>query len=187
MNLQQLNPWNWFKDEENSESSRVPVEGKNTNDSQVGASASHHPFVQLQRNIDQLFDDAFQSFGFPSHTRLSSGLNTIDSQAKVNISSDDKNYHISLAIPGLTEKDISLELHQGKLVIRGEKKENIETKDRHYYRVEHSYGSFQRVLTLPEDANVDGINANAKNGVLDIRVPRNALPQHDIKRIPINT
>lgn len=187
MNLQQLNPWNWFKDEDSPESSSVPIKRNNTNNSALtDSSESTHPFVQLQRNIDQLFDDAFQGVGLLSRGRSSTGL-TSAFQAKVNIASDEKNYHISLAVPGLTEKDVSLDLYKGTLTIRGEKKESTETKDRQYYRREHSYGSFQRVLSLPEDANEESIVANIKNGVLEITLARKALPQRDVKRIPINS
>jgi HSP20 family protein len=113
-------------------------------------------------------------------------FNRVGFQAKLNVSSDDKQYHVSLEAPGLTEKEISLELNQGVLTIRGEKKEENETKDRHYYRMERSYGSFQRVLALPEDCDQEGISASMKNGVLDITLPRKALPASAAKQIPIN-
>lgn len=80
MNLQQLNPWNWFKDEENSGSATVPVKRNSANNSELTAPASNHPFVQLQRSIDQLFDGAFQSFGFPSRARSNNGLGLISVQ-----------------------------------------------------------------------------------------------------------
>lgn len=86
----------------------------------------------------------------------------------------------------MTEKDITLELNKGVLSIRGEKKEELETQERHYYRVERSYGSFQRVLALPDDCDQNSINASMKNGVLDISVARKALPASETKRIPIN-
>ena len=87
-----------------------------------------HPMLQLHREIDRLFDNAF----------------------------------------------------------RGEKKGESETKDRHYYRIERSYGSFQRVLALPDDCEQSSINASMKNGVLDISIARKALPASATKRIPIN-
>lgn len=187
MNLQQLNPWNWFKHEDAS-SSNIPVKYRDADHSPAGPAS--YPIAQLHQEIDQLFNDMFRSFGSPSrHPRrpVNSLINTAGFQAKVNIASDDKNYHISLEIPGLTEKDVSLDLNQGTLVIRGEKKEEKETKDRHYYRVEQSYGSFQRVLTLPEDADQDNVSATIKNGVLDISLPRRDLPASESKHIPINS
>lgn len=187
MNLQQLNPWNWFSHEEAGKSSTVPV--KRSSEPAEKTPVSHHPVVQLHREIDRLFDDAFRSVGFPG-TRsrwLDDGIfSSTGFEAKLNVASDASNYHISLEAPGLTEKDIAIELNKGVLTIRGEKKEESETKERHYYRMERSYGSFQRVLALPEDADQGSINASMKNGVLEINVARKALPASETKRIPIN-
>lgn len=196
MNLQQLNPWNWFKHEENSGRQTVPVKrgdpapaNPGTAEAQAPAQRSPWPMLQLHQEIDRLFDQAVRGFGLPSlgSDWFNDGVfNRAGFQAKLNVASDDQQYHISLEAPGLTEKDISLELQQGTLMIRGEKKEESETKDRHYYRMERSYGSFQRVLNLPDDCDQAAISASMKNGVLDIRIPRKALPASEKKRIPIN-
>jgi HSP20 family protein len=189
MNLQQLNPWNWFSHEEANKSSTIPVKRDNAKTNASSTANDNHPIAQLHRDIDRWFDDAFRNFGFPSlgsNWLDNSVLNSASFHAKLNVASDDKNYHISLEAPGLTEKDITIELNKGVLTIRGEKKEESETKERHYYRVERSYGNFQRLLTLPEDADQNSINASMKNGVLDITVARKALPASETKRIPIN-
>ncbi len=188
MNLQKLNPWNWFSHENANSASTIPVKRDATSVEQKPVPAATNA-VQLHREIDRLFDEAFRGFGFPAFSSrwLDDGIfNRAVFQAKVNIASDDKSYHISLEAPGLTEKDISLELSRGALTIRGEKKEESETNDRHFYRMERSYGSFQRVLALPEDADQSSINASMKNGVLDIAITRKPLPPSDTKRIPIN-
>ena len=194
MNLQQLNPWNWFTHEETNKASTIPVkrqaeetEAKNLVPN--SATQATHPMLQLQREIDRLFDDAFRGFSLPGfHSRWSNDgiFNSAGFHAKLNVASDESAYHISLEAPGLTEKDISLELNKGVLSIRGEKKEESDSKDRHFYRVERSYGRFQRVLTLPDDCDQDSISASMKNGVLEVSVARKALPASETKRIPIN-
>ena len=189
MNLQQLNPWNWFAHEEANKTSTIPVKRNPEKTEEKTAPNATHPMLQLHREIDRLFDDAFRGFSLPSFNARwpDDGIfSAAGFQAKLNVASDDKAYHISLEAPGLTEKDITLELNKGVLSIRGEKKEESETKDRHYYRVERSYGSFQRVLALPDDCDQGSINASMKNGVLDISVARKALPASETKRIPIN-
>lgn len=189
MNLQQLNPWNWFTHEEANKTSTVPVKRSSEKAEEKTASYTAHPMLQLHREIDRLFDTAFRGFSLPSFNARwpdDDIFNAAGFHAKLNIASDDQAYHISLEAPGLTEKDIALELNNGVLTIRGEKKEESETKDRHYYRVERSYGSFQRVLALPDDCEQSSINASMKNGVLDISVARKALPASETKRIPIN-
>ena len=72
----------------------------------------------------------------------------------------------------MDEKDVKTELENATLTIRGEKKEEHEEKERHWHRVEHSYGSFYRVIPLP--AKVDGGKAKAKfqKGVLTVTVPK---------------
>lgn len=195
MNLQQLNPWNWFNHEENRTNSIVPVKrtDPSVNTPQVTESKPpayrQSPVAQLREDIDRLFDQAFRGFGFPSlHTdwRNEGIFSRAGFQAKLNVASDDKQYHISLEVPGLTEKDISIEISQGVLTIRGEKKEETETNERHYYRMERNYGSFQRILNLPDDIDQEAIAATMKNGVLDINVPRRPTPTNPGKRIPIN-
>lgn len=188
MNLQQLNPWNWFSHEESSKPSTIPVK-RDSEKVDTKPAAVTHPIAQFHREVDRLFDDALRGFGFPSFNSrwLDDGIfNTTGFHAKLNVASDEKNYHISLEAPGLTEKDITLELNKGVLTIRGEKKEELETKERHYYRMERSYGSFQRVLALPDDADQNAINASMKNGVLEINLARKPLAASETKRIPIN-
>ena len=71
------------------------------------------------------------------------------------------------------------------MTIRGEKRQEKEEKEKNHYRIERSYGSFQRILSLPEDVDQDGIAAGFKNGVLTITMPRKALPPGEIKQVSI--
>jgi len=90
----------------------------------------------------------------------------------VDISGSEKEYVISAELPGVDEKDISLELKGDALIIKAEKQREKKTEDKGYYRVERRYGSFQRVLAVPEDADAEGIKANYKKGVLTVTLPR---------------
>ncbi|WP_222937654.1 Hsp20/alpha crystallin family protein [Spartinivicinus ruber] len=103
----------------------------------------------------------------------------------VDISAKDIEYLISVEVPGVEEKDIKLEIKDHTLVISGEKKQEKEDKEEHHYRVERSYGCFQRVLAIPEDASTEEINASFKNGVLSITLPRRELPNRKAKQIEI--
>jgi HSP20 family protein len=73
------------------------------------------------------------------------------------------------------------------LKIKGEKKQQKEEKEKNYYRMERSYGSFQRILSLPEDADQDNIKASFKNGIMEITIPRKAAPKTEVKQIEIKT
>ena len=88
-------------------------------------------------------------------------------------------------MPGVDEKDVKVEIANDTLTIRGEKKQEKEENHKNYYRMERSYGSFQRVLSLPEDADQEGVSATFKNGVLTVTMPRKAAPQANVRRIEI--
>ena len=136
-----------------------------------------------------MFDGVFRNFGLPS---LNIG-NLFDTESAllrphVDVASNEKEYTVTVEIPGVEEKDVKLELsNDGTLAIRGEKKQESAHKDKDFHRVERSYGSFLRTLSLPEDVNQDAIDAKFKNGVLTISMPRKALPQASSKRIEIKS
>jgi len=87
----------------------------------------------------------------------------------------------------VSEKDVTLEIVNNTMTIRGEKKQEKEEKEKNYYRVERSYGSFQRVLSLPQDADQEDVKATFKNGVLTVTIPRKELPKSEAKRIDIKS
>jgi HSP20 family protein len=99
----------------------------------------------------------------------------------------DKEYSIAVEIPGVDQKDIKLEIVNDTLIIHGEKKQVSEDKDKNYYRLERSYGSFQRVLSLPEDADQNGVKARFSKGVLTVTFPRKSVPASQVKEIEVST
>lgn len=98
----------------------------------------------------------------------------------------EKNYQITLQVPGMEVENLSIEVQGDSLLVRGEKHESKENKDKEFYRVERSYGTFQRTLALPNDANVDEIKANLIDGVLILTIPRKQVESKKVKRIAIN-
>ncbi|TQV86257.1 Hsp20/alpha crystallin family protein [Exilibacterium tricleocarpae] len=191
MDLQKLNPWNWFKHEESpaADAGRVPVKRAA---GEVGpAGAGHdHPVMQLHRQMDRLFDEVFRGFGFPSAGSRSGEPAGWAGQGvfrpSLDVASDEKSYHVTLEAPGMTESDLSIEVRGDVLTIQGQKQEENESKDKHFYRIERSYGAFRRTLSLPEDANADGIEAAMKNGVLSLVIPRREVIDSEVKKISIN-
>ena len=189
MNLSKLNPWNWFKHEEAG--NQIPVKrGDSGSNLSLSGQDSAYPAQQLHRQIDQLFNEAFRNFGFPSlgsrHFDSPAWLNQASFRPSLNVSSDDQNYQITLETPGMSESDLSIEVSGDVLTIQGRKQEESESKDRHFYRIERSYGSFQRTLALPEDSDSDAIRASLKDGVLELTVPRKSIAERDVKKIAIN-
>ena len=80
-----------------------------------------------------------------------------------------------------------LHRNDGFLTIRGEKRQECEEESKNFHRIERSYGSFQRTLSLPEDVNQEAIGASCKNGIVTIILPRKPLPQAATKRIEIKS
>jgi len=187
MNLEKLKPWNWFKHDDTAQrGATVPVRRQ---DYQPG-SQPLQSLNDFHREIDRLFDDVFRRLGIPGLQQLDNQLLSGSSTAmrftpEINIASNDDGYEISVEAPGLEEKDLSLEIIDRQLLIRGNKQQESETREQHFYHIERRYGSFQRVLTLPDDANINGISANMKNGVLTVHIERLEKPGSNSRRITI--
>lgn len=184
MDIKKIMPWDWFKKEEKAAEKGLPIlrhRGRDDNFS------GYHPVTQLHQEIDRMFDNFYRGFGWPTFdfegpfSRMTEGV----LKPTLDVSAEEKVYAVTVEVPGVDEKDITLELVNDTLNIRGEKKQEKEEKDKDYYRVERSYGSFHRMLSLPEDADQESINATFKNGVMKISIPRKALPKTETKKIEI--
>jgi HSP20 family protein len=75
-------------------------------------------------------------------------------------------------LPGLRDEDVKLEVQDGTLTISGERQAEHEASEGGWYRIERSFGSFSRSLTLPEDVDASAISAEFKDGVLEVRIPK---------------
>jgi HSP20 family protein len=96
-----------------------------------------------------------------------------------------RQYEIKAELPGLDEKNIEVKVANGVLSIKGEKQEEKEEKEKDYYRRERSFGSFERSFQLPDNIEADKIEANFKNGVLSVTLPKSAEAQQQAKKIEV--
>lgn len=168
MNINKLSPWNWFQHEEKSPEN-VPVH------TELARPVRNYPIFQLHREIDRLFDDAFR--GFPS--MFSGQLEWPDIAPimlipNLDIKETDEDYVVSVEIPGVAKEDVDIRLEGNTLVVHGEKKQEKKEDKENYHCVERHYGSFERRLTLPQDANAENVEAKFKDGVLTIDIKRQA-------------
>ena len=153
--------------------------------------ASVSPMNQLHDEIDRLFNNSFGGFfepwgNFPSFKTSRRALDAVTISPSVELSSDDKAYTLSVELPGVDPADVKLEIQDNMLTLSGEKKHEFsdapkaedkaegEAKDegRRYHVTERAYGSFQRSMSLPEDADAEAITATHKDGVLTVLIPR---------------
>ena len=90
----------------------------------------------------------------------------------VDVAETENDIIIKAEIPGIDPKDIDVSITGDKLTLKGEKKEEKENTGKCYHRVESSYGSFKRVITLPASVDVDKVAAESKNGILEITLAK---------------
>lgn len=150
-------------------------------------------FQSFRNEVDRLFDQFWRGsgFGFPSLRRMmepepfwresASGFAT----PMVDVSEDDKAFQITADLPGLTEKDIDVTLSGDMLTIGGERREEREEKDRNYHFSERRLGSFRRAFSLPQGVDRDKIDANFKNGVLRLTLPKTQEAMQQQKKIEV--
>lgn len=91
---------------------------------------------------------------------------------KVNTREGKYAYHIDIDLPGMKKEDINIDVHDNSLSISGERKYKDEIKEEDYYKVETSFGKFERVFTLPDNIDTENISANSADGVLEIIIPK---------------
>lgn len=121
----------------------------------------------LQQQINQMFDQADNDFGGRSEG-LGGGMFT----PAVDIKEDADAYTVSLEAPGVKQENLNLTLQDNVLTIRGHKEQKQEQGEGQYRRVECSYGSFARSLSLPRNVDGNGVTANLHDGVLEVRLPK---------------
>ena len=97
----------------------------------------------------------------------------------MNVAETEGAYEITVDLPGMKAEEFNIEVKSGELWITGERKHESEEKGKTFHRVERCYGTFRRVITLPPDADAENVNAEYKEGVLHVTVPKTeaALPK----------
>ena len=84
----------------------------------------------------------------------------------------DDHFVLKADLPGLSEDDVAIEVQDSVLTISGSREAEHERKEKGWYRLERSYGTFSRSLTLPEGIDADRVEANFDRGVLEVRIPK---------------
>src|SRR5215470_20017582 len=165
----------------------VPVEVKKTAPGQTSAPDLWQSFCS---EMDRLFD----RFGFPSLRRVfdiepswRSASSFSFSTPAIDMSEDDKAYKISAELPGINPKDIDVSLSGDTLVLKGEKRQEKEEKDKNYHFSERAYGSFQRAFELPASVDRSKVAADFSKGVLTITLPKTTEAQKPAKKIEVKS
>lgn len=131
--------------------------------------ARHKNPVEIQKKFRDEFDKFFDGF-FSNTDFLPGSLYSLSPKTDIEETVDD--YKLYIELPGVDKKDIKLNVENNTLIVKGEKKQEKESKDKNFISCERSYGAFQRVFDLPGGIKSDKIEAEFKDGVLNIKVPK---------------
>lgn len=147
------------------------------------------PLDFLKREIDRVFDDYGSDFWRRPFRSLADfeplWSQKLSLMPAVDIVESDKAYEITCELPGMDEKNIEVNLTNGGLTIKGEKKDEKEEKSKDLYVSERRFGSFERYFQLPEGVDADKIEASFKKGVLTVTLPKKPEAQKPAKKIDV--
>jgi len=150
-------------------------------DQEVAAFENRDPFLTLHREMNRLFDDVFRGFVLTNTGPLHDSRKT---WPRIEVSDMDKAVTVSAELPGLTQKDVQVEIAEGVLSIRGERR--AERRDEGRYFTERFYGSFERQIPL-DNVNEDEVKAEFRNGLLTVTLPKAARSAQNVKQIAIDS
>jgi len=135
--------------------------------------------VPLRQVIDKLFEESFLD-PFAAFRAIEKGPEGT-SFPKIDISETDKEIEIKADIPGIEPDKINVEISDEEVIISGEYESKKEEKKKTYYRLERQSGFFKRLIPLPVKAVSEKAKAEFKNGVLEIKVPKQKVSPKRVK------
>lgn len=133
-------------------------------------------FSRFQDQFNRLFEPAREAQA--DNSALTSWAPAVD------IYENENELVIKADLPDINEKDLDVRIENNTLTVRGERKFEQEVKEENYLRVERAYGSFSRSFSLPSSVNTEAIQAEYKNGVLTVALPKRA--ESKPKQVKIN-
>ena len=120
----------------------------------------------LQSDMNRLFNTVFDA---PSGT---SGSVMRRWMPPMDLVEGADHFVLRADLPGMSEEDIQIEFEDGILTVSGERRAEHDEREEGFHRVERSFGTFSRSLTLPKGVDADAVSASVDRGVLEIRIPK---------------
>jgi HSP20 family protein len=150
----------------------------------------YREMTRWMEDWDNLLGDFFGSRWTPQ-VRTGLSLSRLPEVTRFNPAIDiregDNNYTVTAELPGIDPKEVEITLQEGTLLIKGEKKLEQENKGEGYHKVERSYGSFMRSITLPKGVDIEHIDASFNNGLLTLSIPKLPEQKPEARKIEIKT
>ena len=152
----------------------VPITGRSTSESKDRGSgvtrSSHSPRFGVMRQLSDEMSRFFGNFGFTSDL-LGTSLGEGFAVPQVDVLRRGSDLVVRADLPGLSKENISIDVSNDMLTIRGQRREESKEEREGYYWHERSSGSFARRIPLPDNADVDHASARFENGVLEVCIP----------------
>jgi HSP20 family protein len=141
-------------------------------------------FGVLQSDINRAFEEFWRRFEAPMVAGrppdiAGAGIPPVD------IRETDKALEVRAELPGMDEGDVDVSIADGALIIRGEKRSERARESEAFTLRECSFGRVERVIPLPDGLDLDSAQADFRNGVLNVAIPKTTQTQSSAKRIPV--
>lgn len=189
--MSDLSRWLPFKSRRKVEEPKTEAAASRNVHEAAGAQALARMFpTNMQQLMQHMFDDPFFSdpfsrlgsidrwFGDFSPTRFQPSIDVVDEESALRVTAE---------LPGMGKDDIHLSIDNDVLTIHGEKKNEEQQNEQGVFRTERYYGYVQRAVPLPRGLEVDKVEANFKDGVLSVRLPKSKAKPEVSTRIPIRS
>ena len=128
------------------------------------------------RELEEMSDRLNRMVARPAtKTDGKEALTVADWMPTVDISETAGEYVIQAELPEVKKDDVKVTLEEGVLTIQGQRRQEKDEKTTKYHRIERSYGTFVRSFSLPDQVNESGVNAEFKDGVLSLHIPKSEM------------
>jgi HSP20 family protein len=145
----------------------IPFRKKETEKALAPKTTFEDTFLGLQHEMNRLFDGFFDNFGLDLAPASLPGFTP-----RVDVRETKDAVEVTAELPGMEEKDIEVSLNDNELILRGEKKSELDETSGGVHRIERSYGTFYRRIPIPREVEDDKVDATFKNGVLHVKLPK---------------
>lgn len=135
-------------------------------------------FKEMEDMVRHLWDDFPEERSMPELT--------MEWAPRLNLAETETAIEVKAELPGLDKKDIDISLEGDTLIIKGEKHQEKEEKDKRFHRIERTYGSFYRTVRLPTEVMPDKIEAAYENGVLTVTLPKTEEAKKGVMHIEVH-
>jgi len=150
--------------------------------------APRDPFTllrQMTSDLDRVFESStWPSFRWPSFRTPPAG-EAATWFPEIEVFEKDHRLVTRIDLPGMKKDDVKVEVTDGQLAISGERKNEAEEKKENVYRCEREYGSFYRVVPLPDGVKLEDVKATFADGVLEVSIPLPTKPETKARKVEI--